>query len=1499
MNLPPYVGRYVVRHVIARGGFAVVALAWDEELDSPVAIKILEADAGETGAVLRDHFLEEARLLRRIRSHHVIAVHDVGRLPGGEPYFVMDHADGGTLADWLDRQVLERPGEPLAMGTRELVATVDAMADGLGAIHRAGVVHRDIKPANLLFVGHLRLAHPPPAAAAATIAVSDATGPLTLERDIYAACRLVVGDLGIAVDTERAAARPTLVGGTSAYSAPEQLDPAEPVSPGADIYAATAVLYHLVAGRRPPRVDRLEDELARLPERWRPVFASGMALDPRARFSSIRKWHAAVEDVLAQEAAQNASEPPPVALGTAGSGIYTGCPYKGLAAYQVEDAAGFYGREALTDDVVRRLQLHNVLVVGGPSGSGKSSLVRAGLIPALKGGAIPGSAGWRTVLMTPGRDAMAELYFHLAMSLAAAPGVSVADLMASPSLARRLAHPTGTEAPLAIVVDQFEELFTLNTEAQRSAFVEALAAMTDPADAKVRVILAMRADYYAASAQVPWLAARTSENQVLVGPMSPAELRRAITEPARAAELYLERNLVEAMLDAAGEEAGSLPLLAHALVETWKRRKGATLTLDGFRAAGGVAGAIAQTADAIYERQFSPAERAAAHRLFLHLVTPGEGAGDTRRIVDRAELEHDAEPELTARVVAQLADARLITLDEDTVQIAHEALLRSWPRLRGWIDDARDALRMRQRLARGAEEWAASGHDADLLLRGMPLHAALEWARKHPDQRTGAVEAFVAASEAERDRILAQEAMRARRTRRARIAALVALATLATGATAASVFAFFGYHEAHRNELVAEAATREADARLTLALGAVASGLVDHDPLLALYVGGEAIARTDDGPPGFDGRSAIVSARIELASGTPYVIGNPVGVGDALSLDLSPDGRYVAVGRRDGHVLMLDAQTRHPIGAPHSGHVGGVEDVAFSPDGATLLSAGVDGTVRRWRVADGFLERGGLLAEMEDVVWDLAFAPDGGRIATVSEDQIVRVFTPPSDVPLELDALGKGDPVSVAFGPHGRRLFVGYGTGTIREVDLARSEPGAADIEAVHSSDVWTLAVSPDAQTLASVSSDGTVALFSLPDTVQKGRLTAAAPISSGAFTPSGSFLAAQAGRLDLWDVARMAKRSVSAQGHIGRIVALATPVSGRVAASLGRDQTVRFWAIDNPIAMSVDRTVPGGAAKGVALSPDGDLAAGDDDGTINVWSSGKAEAHTLTGHDDQLWALAFSRDGDRLAAGDRSGRLTMHRTDNSEPDWSLQTRAGAIWWVGFTPDAALVLAAGDSEVGIYRAEDGTRLNTYRPPEGGITRATIAPDGTTAAITTMGGYVYLISLPEGAPVGRLGVANDVVWSAAFSPDGTRLAVGASTEVVSIWDVATRSELAKFGGHGGGATDVAVMPDGVSLIAVDSDGTLHLWDIPSGRRLGPPIPAHKRASWRLAVAPQTWRFATAGDDGRVRLWDIMNVERACEIGARGFDAQSRAAIFGDSAAPLTCDGATWRSPGGAP
>ena len=430
-------------------------------------------------------------------------------------------------------------------------------------------------------------------------------------------------------------------------------------------------------------------------------------------------------------------------------------PYQGLAFFDVGDADHFFGRERLTTELVDTLKDHHFLAVVGASGSGKSSVVRAGVVAALKTGAIAGSDTWSITIVTPTARpllTLAAALTHDSESVTATTTL-VDDMTKDPRsldiFAARLVAKR--KAPrLLLVIDQFEELFTLCKDAgERKAFVDNLLTAAAP-DGVTTVLLTLRADFYAHCAEFETLRVALAHDQVYIGAMSPEELRAAIENPAGQGGWDVEPGLTNRMLKDMAGESGALPLLSHALNETWRRRSGRLLTLQGYEAAGGVQGAIATTANTMYDK-LSPAEQATARNVLVRLTELGEGVQDTRRRAPMVELA--SLPEVGA-VLQKLEDARLVTAEREGdqatyVDVTHEALIRQWPLLRQWLDDDREGLRVHRRLTEAAEEWATLQRDPGALLRGMLLAQTAGWASAHPGDLNKEERDFLIASQAQ------------------------------------------------------------------------------------------------------------------------------------------------------------------------------------------------------------------------------------------------------------------------------------------------------------------------------------------------------------------------------------------------------------------------------------------------------------------------------------------------------------------------------------------------------------------------------------------------------------------------------------------------------------------------------------------------------------------------------------------------------------------------------
>jgi formylglycine-generating enzyme required for sulfatase activity/ABC-type dipeptide/oligopeptide/nickel transport system ATPase component len=424
-------------------------------------------------------------------------------------------------------------------------------------------------------------------------------------------------------------------------------------------------------------------------------------------------------------------------------------PYMGLRYFDTSDAALFYGREALTDELLGRVQKESFLAIVGASGSGKSSVARAGLIPAWKAATLG-----TVYVITPTARPLESLAASLTRKSESvtATVTLLDDLQKDPRTLRlyvRKILSTSQTANLLLVVDQFEETFTLCKDtAERKAFIENLLSLADDDGerAAARVVITLRADFYHHCAEYESLRLAFEKHQTYIGAMAQDELREAIVQPAENNGWDFQPGMVDLILQDVGTEPGALPLLSHALLETWKRRQGRALTLQGYHEAGGVKKAIAQTAESVYDK-LSPAEQTIARNIFLRLTELGEGVQDTRRRVKMDELVQAKEQEAVARVIKTLTDARLVTAEQDSAEVAHEALIREWGTLRKWLDEDRESLRLHRHLTESAHEWQRRGREASELYRGTRLVQIQEWVEQHSDGLSPLETGFVKASQ--------------------------------------------------------------------------------------------------------------------------------------------------------------------------------------------------------------------------------------------------------------------------------------------------------------------------------------------------------------------------------------------------------------------------------------------------------------------------------------------------------------------------------------------------------------------------------------------------------------------------------------------------------------------------------------------------------------------------------------------------------------------------------
>jgi WD40 repeat protein/energy-coupling factor transporter ATP-binding protein EcfA2 len=691
------------------------------------------------------------------------------------------------------------------------------------------------------------------------------------------------------------------------------------------------------------------------------------------------------------------------------------CPYKGLASFQPEDAEYFFGREELTAQLLARLAGTTFLGVIGPSGSGKSSLVRAGLVPALWNGEIPGSADWKVLILRPGSSPLEEIAVRVALQ----SGISTASLLTDlrrDADALRLAIQQylvgqSEDAKFVLVIDQFEELFTqCENEDERAQFIAALVTAAQSTAGRMIVILTLRADFYGHCAAYPDLAALLSANQVLIGAMSMDELRRAVSMPAERVGLALEPGLVEMVLQDAQGEAGALPMVSHVMMETWKNRRGHWLKVDAYRAFGGMHQAIAITADTVYSA-FSDIERERVREIFLRLTHLDENGAadeyhDTRRRIPLSDLiPANEDQQDTEHLLDILTNARLVVKDtgrgnSPEIEIAHEALIRHWDRLRNWLNEDRDALRLRQGISEAARDWHNSGSDESLLNhRGARLELALS-IRVNPRHGLNSIEqAYLDNCKALRERER-QSSTRRRLYIAAGIftAIILIMAILAGwGWTSSENSQLLVHQIATANSAKATAvsegnfrataqviAETQTDIAVSRQLGLQSILMKELQPDLAMLLSVAALKTKN-----------TVEAKVSLLDNLSYrptlsaYLNNKNA--NVSTIVFSPDGKTLASGLVDGTILLWDIETLQPLSPPLIGHTTYVNALEYSPDGQTVVSSAcnqsnswegcTESEIIFWDIVNS-KQKGSSIIDKK-LVRDLIFHPDGNKVAAI------------------------------------------------------------------------------------------------------------------------------------------------------------------------------------------------------------------------------------------------------------------------------------------------------------------------------------------------------------------------------------------------------------------------------------------------------------------------------------------------------------------------------------
>jgi len=1222
-----------------------------------------------------------------------------------------------------------------------------------------------------------------------------------------------------------------------------------------------------------------------------------------------------LQRVVAAQEAQRLAQPAGQA-GQAGDAAAARevCPYPGLRAFTSKDARWFFGRQELTAHLTARLaeQLDtgSPLFVLGPSGAGKSSLLQAGLIPALRKGLlpVPGSRRWPQILVgQPGPRPLTALAAAMAGRARSAGAALRAALDGDPDAAAAAlaSHRLrgGAASRLVLIVDQFEDVFTqCQDEAERLRFIRVLLALArrrrdgPPGDAGAArtggalVAVGMRADFYPDCANIDELRAVLPDNQLMAGPLSEAELRLAITRPAADAGCAVEPGLTELLLSDLGlrhsraggrasYEPGALPLLSYALQATWERRTARTLTVAGYRAAGGINGAIANEAERIYA-DYPPATQQVVRRIMLRLVSVrgGAGAQQTRQRVSRAGLSAGLDAAAARDVVARFTRARLVSADADGVEISHEAFLDAWPRLRDWIAEDRAGLRTHRQIADDAGAWAEEGRDPGGLYRGIRLGNAQDWRaaggndaeltaleREFLDASTGAEAAEVAARE--------RQHQRERRNRRLRALAgglTVVLAVVLAAALAATAIAVANGRSAgaRRQQALADDYALQSDQAVGVNL--------ERADLLAL-AGWQA-----DQTAG--ARGSLLSRQAD-----PYAGSLPMPPGyETVSLAVSRDG-LLAVGGQPGiqgyahSSVWLWNLAAHRRIAVFPGLEGVVQNVAFSPDGSTLAAAvlGNQHGLRLWNVNTG--------KQVPNPTGDtgqvaaVAYSPDGRMMAVArGPDHVIDLWDLASHRLAGRLTGNTGPIVSLAFSPDGKMLASGGGDNTVRLWNVATGTRRGVFRGATGG--IWSVGFSPDGRFLVSASGDGAVREW----TTATGSSYIPASLNFGAgdtpaiaFGHQGHYLYAldpARGQLNSYDLVGGVDTTVTVGPHNGPIRIAASPVGATLA--LG-GQNGSLITLDEGRGLFYEPA--DSSLLSIALSPGGHLAATSAaDGTVQLWrpSDPAAPARVLVTGQTGLAPVAFSPDGRLLATGGSGGSVVLWNAASGTERAVLTPPGGAalgsqpgslIEHIAFSPDnKTLAASTFGGTTAVWGIAARRRLAViqagYISSGDDSSGLAYSPDGRTLALAGLTGGVLLWDTRSQRVTGHIDTRQGGITAIAFSPDGRLLATAGVNSTVKLWTAATARLAGTIGPLTSTVRYLAFSPGGAALATVGQDTSVQLWNVASGQ-LAAILSGPTQQVNAAAFTPGGHELITASADGTARVWDLdpqHEVHRLCAV-----------------------------------
>ncbi|KYC41420.1 hypothetical protein WA1_22265 [Scytonema hofmannii PCC 7110] len=1167
------------------------------------------------------------------------------------------------------------------------------------------------------------------------------------------------------------------------------------------------------------------------------------------------------------------------------------CPYMGLSAFYEEDAQYFYGRETLIQELLHQLTNSSFLTVVGASGSGKSSVVQAGLIPTLRlGKQIPNSDRWWIGTVRPGSRPLETLALCMGQGFSSSSSSLLEGILYQGVESFVYWMRSRSEPMVVLAIDQFEELFTLAPTLDREKFLELVLGAVKYASDRFKLIVTLRADFITPCLEIPELAKVLQESSVLVpSGLSLDDYRRVILNPAQQVGLKVEPELVEVLLRELDNSSGDLPLLEFVLEQLWQHRVKGELTLQAYQEKlGGIQGALQRSCQAVYESLDAKAQECAKW-IFLSLTQLGEGTEDTRRRIHKSELMvKKYSTELVERTLKVLTDAKLVVvnLEENavtggargeveesssplyssntvTVEVAHEILIRHWSTLRWWLEENRERLRKQRQIEQASQLWLQSDRQSDFLLQGVRLAEAEDIYIKYTNELSADVQRFIEACLVQRKQQQLQEKRRLRQAQRA----VVALSVLGVAACTLGGLAYLQRREAQLREIQALNSSYKAN-------------LLSHqqlEALIAVVKAGKQLKNTIGAPANLNFET--VSALQKAISNTQELNRFEGHSAEVFSVSFSFDGKFIAsasndktvnLWRRDGLLLKT-----------LKGHSDTVRSVRFSPNGQIIASASFDKTVKLWRASDGALLKTlkGHTAEAMSLSW----SPQGNVLASASADKTVKLWRI-SDGHLLKTLQGHTALVnSVSFSPDGQLLATGSGDKTVKiwrtsDNRLLKTLQG-------HSADIVSVAFSPDSQTLASASADRTVKLWRKDGTLMRNIAAHSTQVLSVNFSPDGQTLASTGtdSTIKLWNPSDGTLLE-TLLGHSIAVQSVSFSPDSQTLVSAGADKTVRLWRRSNTLV----KTLLGHQSKvyAVNFNPQGNLlATASEDTTIKLWrTSDGALRQTLQGysvsnlgHFAGVNSVSFSFDGKTFASAGQEGWVKLWRSRDGYMIQTLQGHDREVNSVSFSPDGQfLASASADKTIKIWRMRDRSLLKTFATHTGEVLSVSFSPDGHLLASAGRDNAIELRRVSDSKLLRILRGHTNSVNAVGFSLDGKVLASASSDKTIKLWKVSDGSLIKTLKGHTDSVWSLSFRPNGKTLhlqesrrglgdnseenfvlASGSSDKTVKLWSF-DGRELKT-LKGHSDAILSVSFSPNGMMLASASFDGTAKLWYLESTE----------------------------------------